>query len=136
MIKKIGTVLFVLLILSSCSVNKKDLFNLFINDEEIIVGYTKSEDIYSSFDNIKVDEDDIITSITLYPKDYDSLIFINKVEIDSSIETMCAMYNGYMKDGLCIIEKKVKGKVNRIVLYNNVLNDDLDKLDHIVISYE
>ena len=35
-----------------------------------------------------------------------------------------------------VVDKKVSGKINRIIFYNNILNNDLDELDHITISFE
>lgn len=134
MIKRILVIL-CLLMLTSCGVNKNNLFKLTINDEDIYVGYSKIDDINTSFDEIEVDDKGIITSLTIYPKDYDSTISINNVDIDNSISVNSLMYKGYDSNGACVVEKNVSGRVNRIVFYNNILNDDLDALDHITLSF-
>ena len=46
------------------------------------------------------------------------------------------MYNGYDSNDACIVDKKVSGKINRIIFYNNILNDSADELDHITITFE
>ena len=135
MSKKILVIL-CLLLLTSCGVNKKNLYKLTINDEDVYVGYSKKEDISLEFDSVKVDDKGIIKEITIYPKDYDSSISINNVEIDDSISVNKEMYKGYDSNGACVIDKKVSGKINRIIFYNNILNNDLDELDHITISFE
>ena len=135
MSKKILVVL-CLLLLTSCGVNKKNLYKLTINDEDIYVGYTKSEEISTSFDELEVNDKGVITKITLYPKDYESSVSINNIEIENSISTDKEMYNGYDSNGVCIVDKKVSGKINRIIFYSNILNDDIDELDHITITFE
>ena len=135
MSKKILVIL-CLLLLTSCGVNKKNLYKLTINDEDIYVGYTKGEEITTSFDELEVNEKGVITKITLYPKDYGSSISINNIEIEDSISTNKEMYNGYDSNGACIVDEKVSGKINRIIFYNNILNDSADELDHITITFE
>ena len=116
---------FCLLLLVSCGVNKNNLYKLTINDEDIYVGYTNGFQISTSFDELKTDDKGVITKITLYPKDYDSSIAINGIEIDDSISTNKDIYYGYISNGACVVEKKISGKTNRIIFYNNILNDDL-----------
>lgn len=135
MIKKIILILFVF-VLSSCSVNKKNLYHLTVDDEEVIVGYSKLDNLFTSFDECKIDDKGVITSIVIYPKDYDNQIMINNIELSNSIEENALLFEGEMIDEICAIEKKVSGKINRIIIYNNILNDNLDEVDHLVISYE
>ena len=135
MSKKILVIL-CLLLLTSCGVNKKNLYKLTINDEDVYVGYSKKEDLSLEFDSIKVDDKGVIKEITIYPKDYDSSIFINNIEIDNSISINKEMYKGYESNGACVVDKKVSGKINRIIFYSNILNTDSDELDHITISFE
>ena len=135
MIKKL-LVLICLVLVTSCSVNKKDLYKLTVNEEEIIVGYSKQESIFNTFEEIESDEKGIISKITIYPKDYDAPVLINDIELGSSISNVISLFEGYESNGAGIVEKKVHGKINRIVFYNNILNDDLDELDHITITFE
>ena len=135
MIKKILVIL-CLLIITSCGVNKNNLYKLTINEEDIFVGYSKEENISFSFDEIEADDKGIITKITIYPKDLNNPLYINNIEIDDSISINQEMFKGYESNGACVVEKKVSGKINRIIFYNNILNDNLDELDHISISFE
>ena len=135
MIKRILIVL-VLLLITSCGVNKKDLYKLTINDEDVYVGYSKKDSVISSFSEIETDDEGIITKIVLYPSEYDSSILINDVEIDDSISVDTEMYKGYIVDGQGVIDKSVSGKTNRIIFNNNIFNDNLDELDHITILFE
>lgn len=135
MIKKIFIFLLILL-LTSCGVNKKNLYHVVVNEEEIIVGYNKADNIFTSFEDKKQDEEGILTSATFYVKDYDAPIIINDIELSSSINENLILYEGYMSGDACVIEKKVSGKINRIIIYNNILNDNLDEVDHITVSYE
>ena len=135
MIKRLLIVL-VLLLVTSCGVNKKDLYKLTINDEEIYVGYSKKDSVISSFSEIETDDEGVITKIVLYPSEYDSSILINDVEIDDSISVDTEMYKGYIVDGQGVIDKSVSGKTNRIIFNNNIFNDNLDELDHITILFE
>ena len=134
MIKKIFIILFSLLLVS-CSVNKKNLYHIKVNGEEIIVGYSKKDNIFTSFDDYKIDEEGVLTSGTFYIKDYNEPIYIDDVELSLSIVENCALFEGYMSNDACVIEKKVSGRINRIVLYNNILNDNLDELDHITLLF-
>lgn len=135
MIKKIFLVLLILL-LTSCGVNKKNLYHILVNDEEIIVGYDKADNLFTSFEDGKQDEDGILTSATFYVNDYDGSFIIDEIELSPSISRNCELFGGYMSGDACVIEKKVSGKINRIVIYNNILNDDLDEVDHIIVTYE
>ena len=135
MIKRILIVL-VLLLVTSCGVNKKDLYKLTINDEDIYVGYSKKDSVVSSFSELETDDEGVITKIVLYPSEYDSSILINDVEIDDSISVDTEMYKGYIVDGQGVIDKSVSGKTNRIIFNNNIFNDNLDELDHITILFE
>lgn len=125
-----------LFLITSCSVNKKDLYKLTINEEDVYVGYSNADSIFTSFDSTKTDEEGILTELTLYVKDYDSPILINDIELDPSILINKELFEGYDSNGACVVEKKVHGKNNRIVFYNNILNDNLDELDHITIFFE
>lgn len=135
MIKRL-IIIICLFLITSCSVNKKDLYKLTVNEEEIIVGYSKQEAIFNTFEEIEFDEKGIVSKITIYPKDYNTPVLINDIELDSSISNIISLFEGYESNGAGVIEKKVHGKINRIILCNNILNDDLDELDHITISFE
>lgn len=135
MIKKILVVL-CLLLLTSCGVNKKYLYKLTINEEDIYIGYSNIENISFSFDEIETDDKGVITKVTFYPKDIEYPIYIDNIEIDNSISIDQIMYKGYESNGACVVEKITSGKTNRIIFYNNILNDDLDELDHITITFE
>ena len=135
MIKRL-LIIICLFLITSCSVNKKDLYKLTVNEEEIIVGYSKQEAIFNTFEEIEFDEKGIVSKITIYPKDYNAPVLINDIELDSSISNIISLFEGYESNGAGVVEKKVHGKINRIILYNNILNDDLDELDHITITFE
>lgn len=128
--------LLLLLFLSSCSINKKNLFKLNVNGESIYVGYTKISDITSTFDDIETNEDGVITRLTIYINDYSGPIFVNDYLLNDSIIDNVNGYEWYESNGAYIVEKAISNKVNRMIFYNNILNYDLDKLDHITISFE
>ena len=135
MIKRLLIILVILLV-TSCGVNKKDLYKLTINDEDIYVGHSKKDSVVTSFSELETDDEGVITKIVLYPSEYDSSILINDVEIDDSISVDTEMYKGYIVDGQGVIDKSVSGKTNRIIFNNNIFNDNLDELDHITILFE
>lgn len=79
----------------------------------------------------------ILTSLTIYLDDLGDREFkLNGEPIESSIKANCNKFNGtYVeKNGYaCVIENKIRDKLNVIELYGDYLNIDQDRLDRIEI---
>ena len=64
--------------------------------------------------------------------------YLNDVPLNN-IEDVCTSFNGELKQNntkACLIQKDVKGKVNYVILVNNILADDEDKIDRVEVYYK
>ncbi len=138
--KKILYILPFLLFLFGCGNKKEDFYNLKIGDNEIVVGYdqTINENLPIEYKISNVNKKDVVTKITYYIDDLESEVYINGYSIESIKET-CEHFSGdYIeKNGhACVFGKMVNGYENYVILYSDILSDDLDKVDRIEIYYE
>lgn len=148
MLKKIFVIL-ILLFTTSCSIEKKDYYNFSIDNYKIVVGYDDSKYLKNAFEinnnellllnkhfaNVGFNED-IISCFEFNLKDYGSIFKIDDIELDKSIKNNCEMLNGeyfYKQTKGCIIQKQVGENTNAIIMYGDILNDDLDELSKIEI---
>ena len=142
--KKIGLFLLLLILLSSCaSKQRAKFYNVQYKDIDLAVGYDE-EDVVK--DNINIDEyhveeikkKKIVTKAVIYIND-NSPFIIDGEALTSGIKDSCEKYNGKYSDEVaesCVINKRVKNKDNYIVLYGDILDDDIDAIDRVEIYYE
>lgn len=141
MLKKLLIILN-LFILVGCSSSREDYYILSFNNESIAVGYDDVNDVdtslLDSFSTISNKDKNIVSSITVYTSDVGD-IYLNGTILNKGIKETCDVLNGEYgeKNGhVCLLSKRVHGHNNYILLYSDILSDDLDKIDHIVVEYK
>ncbi len=135
------TILIVLLvILSSCQrVKRTDFYVLNIGEDSIVVGYDDETFIKDYLDEYEINEEGYIDKIVLYLKDVDEDISIDDYLLNKGIEETCGDLEGeYLeKNGhVCLISKRVNRHDNYVLLYGDILSDDLDKIDRVEVYYK
>ena len=138
-IKKI--ILLVLLVfLSSCQkVERTDFYVLNIGEDSIVVGYDDETFIKDYMDEYEINEDAYIDKVVLYLKDAEDSVSIDDYLLNKGIEETCSDLNGeYLeKNGhVCLISKRVNKKDNYVLLYSDILSDDLDEIDRVEVYYK
>ena len=138
-IKKI--ILLVLLVfLSSCQkVERTDFYVLNIGEDSIVVGYDDETFIKDYMDEYEINEDAYIDKVVLYLKDVEDSVSIDDYLLNKGIEETCSDLNGeYLeKNGyVCLISKRVNKKDNYVLLYSDILSDDLDEIDRVEVYYK
>ncbi len=138
-IKKI--ILIVLLVtLSSCQrVKRTDFYVLNIGEDSIVVGYDDETFIKDYLDEYEINEEGYIDKIVLYLKDVDEDISIDDHLLNKGIEETCGDLEGEYseKNGhVCLISKRVNRHDNYVLLYGDILSDDLDKIDRVEVYYK
>lgn len=143
--KKILILLIALLLLCGCAAKKEDYYNLNYDGALIVVGYDSVDmingldyiDSYTTYINDK--EEEKLESIVIYPKDRPAIISIDDTMLNDSIESNCELLNGEMINNngkACVIHKTVDDKENYIIMYGDILSDDIDELDRLEIYYK
>lgn len=138
--KKLFYVLAISLLLFACKSKKEDFYNLKIGDIEIVVGYDQSvdENLPIEYSINTINKKDVVSKIIYYAGDIDASLYINDYKLTSIKET-CDYFSGdYMeKNGhSCIFGKRINKHDNYVILYSDILSDDLDQIDRIEIYYE
>ena len=138
-IKKI--ILLVLLVfLSSCQrVKRTDFYVLNIGEDSIVVGYDDETFLKDYMDEYEINEDAYIDKVVLYLKDVEDSVSIDDYLLNKGIEETCSDLNGeYLeKNGyVCLISKRVNKKDNYVLLYSDILSDDLDEIDRVEVYYK
>ena len=138
--KKLFYVLAISLLLFACESKKEDFYNLKIGDNEIVVGYDQSidESLPIEYRINTINKKDVVSKIIYYVDDLDADLYINDYKLTSIKET-CDYFSGeYIeKNGhACMFGMVVKGHDNYVLLYSDILSDDLDQIDRVEIYYE
>ena len=123
----------ILLSLNFLPPKKEDFFKLTFNDREISVGYDEYLNI-SGIDHYAYDEKGKLSELVIYLNDLQEA-YLNDVPLNN-IEDVCTSFNGELKQNntkACLIQKDVKGKVNYVILVNNILADDEDAHEAMVV---
>lgn len=126
----------ILLSLNFLPPKKEDFFKLTFNDREISVGYDEYLNI-SGIDHYAYDEKGKLSELVIYLNDLQEA-YLNDAPLNN-IEDVCTSFNGELKQNntkACLIQKDVKGKVNYVILVNNILADDEDKIDRVEVYYK
>lgn len=126
----------ILLSLNFLPPKKEDFFKLTFNDREISVGYDEYLNI-SGIDHYAYDEKGKLSELVIYLNDVQEA-YLNDVPLNN-IEDVCTSFNGELKQNntkACLIQRDVKGKVNYVILVNNILADDEDKIDRVEVYYK
>lgn len=140
--KKIVLFIF-LIVLSACGqIRQEDLYTLNVDGVDITVGYDDVSVINDSIDSftsyLDKDENDILNKIVVYLNDTNGNISLDGTTITSSISETCSLLNGELenKNGyVCLISKRVKKHDNYVLIYGDILSDDLDKTDRIEVYF-
>lgn len=138
--KKIFYILPISFLLFGCGNKKEDFYNLKIGDNEIVTGYDQSVDetLPIEYSINTINKKDVVSKITYYVGDLDGDAYINDYKL-SGIKESCDYFSGdYIeKNGhACIFGKRLNGHDNYVILYSDILSDDLDQIDRIEIYYE
>lgn len=143
--KKIISCLLILLLIFGCKAKKEDFYNLTFENTTIAVGYDNTDVIN---DNLHINdfdyyvdkkENEILNYIEIYVNDLDNKdIYIDDYKLGESITSTCSDLNGELvsnNGNACVLHKKVKDKENIAIFYGDILNDNIDLIDRIEISY-
>lgn len=135
-----------IILLCSCSTKREDYYNLKFSDYDITVGYDELsliEDInvIDDFDYyINEDEEKIINKLVIYLEDLDNpIIYIDDIKLENSIKDNCELFSGELINTngyACLISKEVAKRENYILLFGNILDDNLDELKRVELYYD
>ena len=135
-----------ILLLCACSAKREDFYSLSFDGNTISVGYDKAEvlegiegiDSYGTYLNDK--QEAIISKLVIYLNDLNSpLVMIDERPLSSGIMETCLDLDGELieKNGyVCLIGKEVGNKENYIMIYGDILDDDLNRIDRIEVYYD
>ena len=135
-----------ILLLCACSAKREDFYSLSFDGNTISVGYDKTEvlegiegiDSYGTYLNDK--QEAIISKLVIYLNDLNSpLVMIDERPLSSGIMETCLDLDGELieKNGyVCLIGKEVGNKENYIMIYGDILDDDLNRIDRIEVYYD
>jgi len=143
--RKLFVILISLLCLSACTTKRDDFYVFNYGVKSIAVGYDETCDEFISSKKTYNEDSkkEIITYAEAYIKDLADNGYlhysINDVELDTSVKSNCEKLNGRLvenKGYTCVISKNVDDKLLILELHGNVLNDNMDELDHIIMKAE
>lgn len=138
--KKILIIIFLLisvfLSLNFLPPKKEDYYKLSFSDREISVGYDEYLN-YTGISHYAYDEKGKLSELVIYLDDV-GMLYLDDVLLDN-LENVCSTFNGELKENntkACLIQKDVKGKVNYVLLVNDILDDDINKIDRVEVYYK
>ena len=141
--KKVLVILLAILLVG-CTTKREEYYILSFDDKSIAVGYDHKEvleginvDSYSTYLNKK--EEEIINKVVLYVDDINSLIYLDAYPLNKGIKETCADLRGELINNngyACVLEKEVDKGHDYIVIYGDILDDDMNKIDRIEVSYD
>lgn len=133
--------IFLLLILCACtSIRKDDLYSINIDGTNYVVGYDDSSFINENIDSYSLttlNDKEVLSSLTVYVNDVNS-ISIDSISISDSISETCSLLNGEMENNngyVCLVSKRVNRHDNYILIYGDILDDNLDRTDRVEIHF-
>lgn len=136
-------ILLLLLMLIGCSPKKEDFYNLKIGDYTFVVGYDEeiqeNEFIndYSFYEDEKGNKS--LNYIEIYLDDVNSDIYIDEYKLDKGLKDSCLDLNGELIDDnsiSCVLHKEIKDKDNVVVISNDILEDNINEIKRIEVSYK
>lgn len=138
--KKILIIIFLLisvfLSLNFLPPKKEDFYKLSFSDREISVGYDEYLN-YTGISHYAYDEKGKLSELVIYLDDV-GMLYLDDVLLDN-LENVCSTFNGELKENntkACLIQKDVKGKVNYVLLVNDILDDNINKIDRVEVYYK
>lgn len=141
--KKLLIVL-ILLLLVGCATKREEYYVLSFDDKSIAVGYDNVEaleginiDSYSTYLNKK--EEEIINKVVIYVNDINSLIHLDNYPLNKGIKETCGDLKGELINNngyACVLEKEVDKGHDYVIIYGDILDDDINRIDRIEVSYE
>ncbi len=138
--KKIIYIAPILLLLFGCRANKEDLYSLSIGNNQIVVGYDESilDSLAIEYSISNINKKEVVSKIIYYLADSENDAYLNGYKLES-IKDTCDYFKGdltYKNGNTCIFGKKIKSHDNYVILYSDILSDDLDNIDRIEIYYQ
>ena len=137
-------IIFIAILLVGCATKREEYYVLSFDDKSIAVGYDNVEvleginvDSYSTYLNKK--EEEIINKIVIYVDDIGSLIYLDDYPLNKGIKETCGNLKGELINNngyACVLEKEVDKGHDYIVIYGDILDDDINRIDRIEVSYE
>lgn len=144
--KKIIVVLITLSILVACSPKKEEYYNITFEDTTVAVGFDETSilndslHINSSKYHLDKKEREIVDYIEFYVKDLSDInIFIDEYKLRTSIKDTCSDLNGELinnKGNACVLHKRVGEGEDIIVMYGDILSDNIDEINRIEVMYK
>ena len=143
--KKLAVILLVML-LCGCSAKREDFYSLSFDGHDISVGYDgvdlirdlKTVDAYGSYLNDK--DEEILNKLVVYTDDLDDPeVTVDGYKLVKGIKETCKDLDGELIENngfACLIGKEVKGRENYIIIYGDILDDDINRIDRIEVYYD
>lgn len=143
--KKILFIL-LLLLLTSCGTKRSSFYELKYNDSSVVVGCDNISivendeyiDSYSYY--LNKNDEPILSKLVLYVDDLDNKnIYIDNHLLNEGIKETCASLKGELIDHngyACLINKTVNKRENYILIYGDILADDINKINRIEVYYD
>lgn len=135
--------LLLLILLSACgNIKQEDLYTLNVDGQDITVGYDGIEVINEKIDSYSTytdkNENEILNKVVVYLADTEGNVLIDGTLITCSISETCSLLNGELenKNGyVCLVSKRVKKHDNYVLIYGDILDDNLDKTDRVEVYF-
>lgn len=93
--KKIVTLLLVLILLFGCAAKKEEFYSLKFNDQELVVGFdeTVNETLPVEYGMTELKKKTVLGKVVLYLNDVDGPVYLNDYELNS-IKDTCSAFSG------------------------------------------
>ena len=137
-------IILIAILLVGCATKREEYYVLSFDDKSIAVGYDNVEvleginiDSYSTYLNKK--EEEIINKVVIYVDDIGSLIYLDDYPLNKGIKETCGDLKGEFINNngyACVLEKDVDKGHDYIVIYGDILDDDINRIDRIEVGYE
>lgn len=142
--KKLSILILLIFLIACSNSRQEDLYTININGQDITVGYDGIDTLNSYIDSyttfIDNKDKEVLDKIVVYVNDVNGNISIDGTPIGDSIAQTCTSLNGEYSNkengDVCLLSKRVKKHDNYIIIYGDILNDDLDKVDRIEVYYK
>ena len=136
-------IILLLLLLVGCVTKREEYYVLSFDDKSIAVGYDGIDvleginiDSYSTYLNKK--EEEIIGNVVIYADDIGSLMYLDDYSLNKGIKETCADLKGELINNngyACVLEKEVDKGHDYVIIYGDILDDDINRINRIEISY-
>lgn len=139
--KRIRILCLLFIVICLCSCTRSSFYCVSVDDNNLAAGYDTKEAFndegIDSYEFSMISDKEVLTSFVVYTHGH--IISIDDYKLGNSIKESCNDLNGEYFENIgnaCVIQKRVKGHNNYVVLYGNIVNDDLDELDRVEVFYK